>query len=251
MVARMILGSQALLFFWVVQCRSYNVNVRSVLPKGSVGRRNFLGCSLIAASPTLLHSNMAHAAVPTYDEYLGGGGSVKKQGGGGGGSVSRGGASSGGATATPPKPFSASKTTAEGLVVALDAIDGVLSSLSSNIEKQDWGGVLAAMKSPAIANVLLKNEGRGSAVVETPKVVVALGVEEAWEEAIEALGELKDFAFENQVTFFNNEDRSQVEKLASDTGYSAKVDLSEPRRALKETRNRIARIREAAVPTVQ
>ena len=91
--------------------------------------------------------------------------------------------------------------------------------------------MLSVLKTRAIAGVLLRSNdlGRGSAVVETPKLITAakrrvggtqvsltqerggvggLDMEDEWDEAVEALGELKDFAFENQVglslTFKNN-----------------------------------------------
>ena len=50
------------------------------------------------------------------------------------------------------------------------------------------------------------------------------------------MGELRDFAFENKIVFFNGADRAGVEVLAAKTGSLAALDLSEPKNSLKDAR---------------
>ena len=196
--------------------RSAPTSVTGVAP-----RRSFLPVPFVAGLASLLPMP-GHAAIPTYDEYLGGQGSVAR-------------------TGVPPPASKTSSTQAPkagvmsvGSVSELsDAIveaRTALAGLSSYIDRQDWDGILARVKEPALARVQKPIFGASKGVVSSLPYL-----EGDWEDASQALGNLRDFAFENRVIFFNSADKSEVEKLDSETGYSKKFDLTEPRALLKET----------------
>lgn len=50
------------------------------------------------------------------------------------------------------------------------------------------------------------------------------------------MGELRDFAFENKIVYFNGADRAGVEVLAAETGALVALDLTEPKELLKDAR---------------
>ena len=63
-------------------------------------------------------------------------------------------------------------------------------------------------------------------------------------DSFQAVGELRDFAFENKIVYFNGADRAGVEDLAAETGSLAALDLAEPKNSLKDARAAVQRTRE-------
>lgn len=182
----------------------------------------------LSGLPALTIAGPAIAAVPTYDEYLGGQGAVAR-------------------TGAAPKSLSkqqlgpggpVSITSVEDLRLALISADQALDPASDFITKQDWDALLALVKkSPAVAFILKPNFGAPA------KVLADLpNIEDQWEDVSQTLGELRDFAFENRVVFFNGADRSEVEKLAEETGYVSKFDLTEPRALLAAVRSKLRKV---------
>lgn len=213
------LGTIAAVFFslFVATSKSYvPIQSRSASSYRSqnIDRRYFLALTLpvglsISTKPSI-------AALPTYDDYL--------------------------ATTPVSKrkiPDSNKSNVREilsvaDLQVALKSASDVLEKFDALIDNQDWERILFELKTPALLFVFKPCFGAGPAV----KALIS-SLDDDWINVSQAIGELRDFAFENKIPVFNSVDMKESSELADQTNYFKQFDLTEPRSLLIHAKDAI------------
>lgn len=104
----------------------------------------------------------------------------------------------------------------DDLTIVLRDAEVAAERLTPVVTKADWDAVLARLsESPLIL------------LTKPIKLSIKPVLKDALEDASQALRELRDYAFENRIIYFNKADLNEVDRLVKETGFIERVDTSE------------------------
>lgn len=183
----------------------------------------------------------AHAAIPTYDDYVGQeGGSVKRQAQ----NINKMAATkdeNAGGQGNAGLPSSL-REAANAAVVALDGIDKL-------IESESWEDARARLAKPAVTQLGIRiSPSRAQVTPLGPFAAMDCkgDCDGALMEARSSIQQLEEYCFSHRIMFFNSEDKGQILRLQEETG-GPKLDINEPLGLLQAARESLSEIREGAL----